>query len=117
MGFLPTAIVNYVSLLGWNPGTAQEIFTLEELVGVFNIDRINKSPAGFSMEKLTWMNGEHIRQLSPEAFHQQALPWYPDSLKKLEFDIEKISRLIQVRTERLSDIPNMIGFLAELPEY
>ena len=117
MGFLPTAIVNYVSLLGWNPGTAQEIFTLEELVEVFNIDRINKSPAGFSMEKLTWMNGEHIRRLSTEAFHQLALPWFPDSLKKLEFDIEKISRLIQLRTERLSDIPNIIGFLAELPEY
>jgi len=117
MGFLPTAIVNYVSLLGWNPGTAQEIFTLEELVEVFNIDCINKSPAGFSMEKLTWMNGEHIRRLSPEDFHQLVLPWYPDALKKLEFDIDKICRLIQVRTERLSDIPNMISFLAELPEY
>ncbi len=117
MGFLPAAIVNYVSLLGWNPGTTQEIFTLEELVQVFNVDRINKSPAGFSMEKLTWMNGEHIRRLSPEAFHELALSWYPDSLKKLKFDLEKISRLIQVRTERLSDIRTMIGFLAELPEY
>lgn len=117
MGFLPTAIVNYVSLLGWNPGTAQEIFTLEELVQVFNIDRINKSPAGFSMEKLTWMNGEHIRLLSPEAFHQLALAWYPDSLKMFEFDLNKISRLIQVRTERLSDIPGMTAFLAELPAY
>ena len=117
MGFLPAAIVNYVSLLGWNPGTAQEIFTLEELVQVFNIDRINKSPASFSMEKLTWMNGEHIRRLNPEAFHLLALPWYPNSLKALEFDIEKISRLIQVRTERLSDIPVMTSFLAELPAY
>jgi len=117
MGFLPSAIVNYVSLLGWNPGTSQEIFTLEELVKVFNIDRINKSPAGFSMEKLTWMNGEHIRRLSPEAFHQIALPWYPDALKKLEFDLGKISHLIQVRTERLSDIPGMTAFLAELPAY
>ena len=117
MGFLPAAIVNYVCLLGWNPGTSQEIFTLEELVKVFNIDRINKSPAGFSMEKLTWMNGEHIRRLSPEDFHQLALPWYPDSFKQLGFDLEKISRLIQIRTERLSDIPGMIGFLTELPEY
>ncbi len=117
MGFLPSAIVNYVSLLGWNPGSSQEIFSLEELVQVFNIDRINKSPAGFSMDKLTWMNGEHIRRLSPEAFHQIALAWYPDSLKQLEFDLEKISRLIQVRTERLSDIPAMTAFLTELPAY
>jgi glutamyl-tRNA synthetase len=115
MGFLPAAIVNYVSLLGWNPGTAQEIFTLEELVQVFNIDRINKSPAGFSMEKLAWMNGEHIRRLSPEAFHQLALSWYPDALKN--FDLKKISLLIQVRTERLSDIPTKTAFLAELPAY
>jgi glutamyl-tRNA synthetase len=115
MGFLPAAIVNYVSLLGWNPGTAQEIFSLEELVQIFNIDRINKSPAGFSMEKLTWMNGEHIRRLSPEAFHQLALSWYHDALKN--FDLEKISRLIQVRTECLCDIPTMTAFLAELPDY
>ncbi|HSN95172.1 MAG TPA: glutamate--tRNA ligase [Anaerolineaceae bacterium] len=117
MGFLPAAIVNYVSMLGWNPGTAQEIFSLEELVEVFNIDRINKSPAGFSMEKLTWMNGEHIRRLSLEEFHKLALPWYPDSVKKLEFDLEKLSKLIHVRTERLSAIPDMISFLAELPNY
>lgn len=117
MGYLPAAIVNYVCLLGWNPGTPQEIFTLEELVQAFNIDRINKSPAGFSMDKLTWMNGEHIRRLSPETFHQIALPWYPDSLWKLGFDLKKVSHLIQVRTERLSDIARMTAFLAELPVY
>lgn len=115
MGYLPSAIVNYVCLLGWNPGTDQEIFSLEELVKVFNIDRINKSPAGFSMDKLTWMNGEHIRRLDPQDFHQLALAWYPQALKA--FDLKKISGLIQVRTQKLSDIPAMTAFLMELPVY
>ncbi|MEA4812508.1 MAG: glutamate--tRNA ligase [Anaerolineaceae bacterium] len=115
MGYLPEAIVNYVAMLGWNPGTDQEIFSLDELTQVFNIDRINKSPAGFSMDKLSWMNGEHIRGLSPEAFHQLALAWYPEALKR--FDLPKMSKLIQVRTERLSDIPKMTAFLMELPIY
>ena len=115
MGFLPQAIVNYVALLGWNPGDEREFFLMEDLIEAFDMDRINKANAAFSIEKLRWLNAEHIRSLSPEAFHQIALPFYPEGLKG--FDLAKISQLIQIRTEILTDIPRLVGFLAELPEY
>ena len=115
MGFLPRAIVNYVALLGWNPGDEREFFLMEDLIDAFDMDRINKANAAFSLDKLRWLNGEHVRSLSPEAFHQIALPFYPEGLAG--FDLEKISQLIQVRTETLTDIPQLVGFLAELPEY
>ena len=115
MGFLPQAIVNYVALLGWNPGDEREFFLMDDLIGAFDMDRINKANAAFSLEKLRWLNGGHIRSLSPEAFHKIALPYYPRELAEL--DLEKISQLIQVRTETLTDIPGLVGFLANLPEY
>ena len=115
MGFLPQAIVNYVALLGWNPGDEREFFLMEDLIAAFDMDRINKANAAFSMDKLRWLNGEHIRSLSPETFHEIALPFYPEGLAG--FELEKISQLIQVRTETLTDIPQLVGFLAELPEY
>ena len=65
-GYLSKTMVNYLSLLGWNDGTEQEIYEAEELVEKFGVDRINKSPAVFDIVKLNWMNGQHIR-LMPEA--------------------------------------------------
>ncbi len=115
MGFLPQAIVNYVALLGWNPGDEREFFMMEDLIDAFDMDRINKANAAFSIDKLRWLNGEHIRSLSPEAFHEIAMPFYPEGLAG--FDQAKISQLIQIRTEMLMDIPRMVGFLADLPEY
>ena len=115
MGYLPEAIVNYIALLGWSPGNDQEFFTLPELEEVFSIDRINKSSAAFSFDKLTWLNGEHIRALSAEAFHQLVEPYYPEGL--VGFNTRKISDLLQVRTEKLTDIPEMVAFFIEVPEY
>lgn len=115
MGYLPQAIVNYVALLGWNPGDDREFFLMDDLIAAFDMDRINKANAAFSLDKLRWLNGEHIRSLSPEAFHQLALPYYPEGLQA--FDLRKVSELIQVRTETLTDIPSLVGFWAALPEY
>lgn len=61
-GFLKEALVNFVALLGWNPGTEQEVFSLDELVQAFSLDRVNKSGAVFNLEKLTWLNFEHLRK-------------------------------------------------------
>ncbi|MFH1445876.1 MAG: glutamate--tRNA ligase [Chloroflexota bacterium] len=115
MGYLPEAIVNYVALLGWSPGDDREFFTLESLAKVFSMDHINKSSAAFSFDKLTWLNGEHIRALSEADFHQLAVPHYPESIKHL--DTRKISHLIQVRIKKLTDIQTMVSFFAELPQY
>jgi glutamyl-tRNA synthetase len=115
MGYLPEAIVNYVALLGWNPGDEREFFLLPDLIEAFDMNRISKSSAAFSFDKLRWLNGEHIRALDAETFHQLALPHYPKGLESK--DLRKISELIQVRTENLSDIPDLVGFFVTLPEY
>jgi glutamyl-tRNA synthetase len=115
MGYLPQAIVNYIALLGWSPGNDQEFFTLNELERVFSFDRINKSSAAFSFDKLTWLNGEHIRALPLEDFHQLAEPYYPDVLSK--YNTKKISELVQIRTERLTDIPERVAFFVKVPDY
>ncbi|HEX6926506.1 MAG TPA: glutamate--tRNA ligase [Longimicrobiaceae bacterium] len=65
-GFLPQALVNFLALLGWNPGDEQEIMTVDELVQRFSLERVNKKSAVFDPEKLEWMNGQHISRLSGE---------------------------------------------------
>jgi glutamyl-tRNA synthetase len=115
MGYLPEAIVNYIALLGWSPGNDQEFFTLSELETVFSIDRINKSSAAFSFDKLTWINGEHIRALPGDKFHALAEKYYPDELSR--YNTLKISELMQVRTEKLTDIPQMVAFFVSVPDY
>lgn len=115
-GFLKEAVMNYIALLGWNPGTDQEIFSLKELIEVFDYRKINKAPAMFDMEKLKWMNGEYIRKLSLDEFHEMAMPYYKETLKK-EYDYKKISELLHTRTEIMTDIPSQLDFFDELPEY
>lgn len=115
-GYLPEAIVNYIALLGWSPGNDQEFFTLADLIREFDIDRINKSKAAFSTEKLDWLNGQHIRALSLDDFHARAAQYYPAEIAD-RFDTRKISQLIQARVVRLADIPEMVGFLAQRPDF
>lgn len=116
-GYLKEAILNYVALLGWSPGDEREFFTLEELKTAFTIEGLSKSPAVFDVNKLRWMNGEYIRKASAEEFHRLVLPY----LKALGFsetiDLQKVSRLIQPRTEVLGEIGENLGFLKALPDY
>jgi glutamyl-tRNA synthetase len=117
MGYLPEAVVNFVALLGWSPGTNQEIFSLKELEQTFDIRGISKSPAVFDIEKLNWMNGEYIRKMSDDEFHNVALPYYSDKLKNSGIDLKKISALLKPRTEVLSTIPSVVDFFEEMPEF
>ncbi len=115
-GYLPEAILNYIALLGWNPGTDQEIFSLDELKKVFTVERLNKSPAIFDITKLTWMNGCYIRALPFEEFHKLAQPYYKQALTR-QVNEEELSRVLQQRVEILGDIPAQIAFLENVPEY
>lgn len=63
-GFLPDAMINYLSLLGWNDGTDNEIFTREELIDAFDVNRVVKSPSIFDMDKLRWVNSQHLKMMS-----------------------------------------------------
>ncbi len=115
-GFLPEAIVNYIVLLGWNPGSNEEFFTLEELKRVFNLHGLSKSPAIFDLNKLRWMNAEYIRRMPLEDFHVLALPYYT-ALSHSSIDLLKLSNVLQQRTEVLGEIPEKIDFLVQLPDY
>lgn len=116
-GYLKDAVMNYIALLGWNPGTTQEIFTLEELIKSFNFMQINKAPAIFDPVKLRWMNGEYIKMLSIEEFHEMATPYYQAAIKNPSIDLLKVSKLLHTRTEVLGEIPEQIDFFDALPEY
>ena len=109
-GYLPEAILNYIALLGWNPGTEQEIFSLKELEQIFSAERLNKSPAIFDITKLTWMNGCYIRALPAEEFHKLALPYYEKSLTR-KVNLEFLSQVLHPRVETLVEIPAQIDFI------
>jgi len=115
-GYLPEAILNYIVLLGWSSPTEQEIYSLDELIKVFSVDRISKSPAIFDIDKLKWMNGMYIRNMSAEEFCKIASPYYSDYIKN-NIDTLELSKVLQNRTEVLGDIPEMIDFIEELPDY
>ena len=115
-GFLPECIVNFVALLGWSPEGTEEIFTLDELKKQFDYKRINKSPAVFDMTKLKWMNGEYIKAMDFEEYKKYALPYVEEAVKK-DVDKDKILELVKSRIEVFADIPAMIDFFDELPEY
>ena len=115
-GYLTEAIINYIVMLGWNPGTDEEIFTLEELVEKFSPERINKSNAVFSIDKLNWINAQHIKKLSQDEFHSMADKYYSDELKS-KVDVNKVSEIIQNRLEKFTDIPEMVKFFIAVEKY
>ncbi len=115
-GYLPEAIINYIALLGWNPGNDQEIFSLDELKKIFSVERLNKSPAIFDITKLTWMNGCYIRALPLEEFHKLAMPYYKECLSR-KADEEFLSKVLQPRVEVLGDIPNQIDFIEQVKDF
>lgn len=115
-GYLKEAVVNYIALLGWNPGDNQELFTLDELAAVFDLKGLSKSPSIFDTDKLTWMNAEYMRRMTPEDFVKAATP-HLDKVLKPGFDYNLICSLIQPRLETWAQIPEKVSFLNELPDY
>lgn len=115
-GYLSDAIINYIALLGWSPKGEREIFSLPELVEEFDISGLSKSPAIFDTLKLRAINGEYIRAMSTDDFAKIAEPYIRKTCKG-DFDIKKIAALLQPRTEVLTDIPDQVDFLDEMPDY
>ncbi|MEG2667676.1 MAG: glutamate--tRNA ligase [Lachnospiraceae bacterium] len=115
-GYLTEAVINYVALLGWSPADNQEIFTLEELIKVFDYHHMSKAPAVFDTVKLKWMNGEYFKAMDSEVFYEMAKPYIEEVITK-DYDIRKIAGLIKTRIEIFPDIREQIDFFEELPEY
>jgi len=116
-GYLPEAVLNYVALLGWSPGGENEMFTLKDMLKVFDAGGISKSPAIFDINKLNHFNSEYIRAMPPEKFSTIAAPYIKSAIKKENIGADAIASILQARCERLSDIPEKIAFFDTLPEY
>ncbi len=119
-GYLTSAVLNYVALLGWSPkgeNAEREFFTLGELAEIFDISGISKSPAVFDIEKLRWMNAEYIKKLSPESFFEKAEPILRGAIHNPAIDLRAVAALVQSRCEILTDLPQRVDFLDTLPEY
>jgi glutamyl-tRNA synthetase len=116
-GYLPEAIINYIALLGWAPSINQEIFTLDELIKVFDIKGLSKSPAIFDPVKLTWMNGEYIKKMSFDDFYALAEPKLKEAVKTEGIDLKKLASYVQTRIGTFNEIADMVDFVDTLPEY
>lgn len=116
-GYLPDAIINYIALLGWSPENDQEIFSMDELIQVFDTHRISKRPAIFDIDKLTWMNSEYIKAMPKDVFYQKVEPYLKKVITK-DLDLPYIAELIQSRIDRFDqeEITEKIDFFEELPE-
>ena len=117
MGYLPEAITNYVALLGWNPkNTNQEIFTMDELINVFSLDGLSKSPAVFDYDKLNWMSGEYFKKMTDGDFAEAAKPFVKLD-DNLEGKRQYLSSLLKPRISKMSDIQDSIKFLMDMPDF
>ncbi len=110
--YLPEAVFNFLLLLGWNPGTDQELFTKEEALKIFGMERINASPVAFSVEKLDWFNGVYIRSLDATTLAKRALPYLigaglmEEHYSAAEFAY--LESLIPLVRERLKSLPEIV---------
>lgn len=117
-GYLPEALLNFVLLLGWNPGGNDEIFDLEAMIKTFDLKRVHKSGAVFNIAKLDWLNSHYIKQLSPERLAELALPFYERAgIKTKKADLEKIVSTEQPRIKKLSELPDATDFFFTEPAY
>ena len=120
-GYLVSAILNYIALLGWAPKGEQELFSMEELIREFSLSGISKSPAVFDPLKMKAINGMYIRAMSIEEFIDIAKPYIQMECKRAvvdeNFDFKTFCLALQPRVELLTDIPPLVDFIDKLPEY
>ncbi|KKS66378.1 MAG: Glutamate-tRNA ligase [Parcubacteria group bacterium GW2011_GWC2_42_6] len=116
-GYLPEAMVNYLAFLGWNPGTEKEIYSMEELLKDFRLDKVHKAGAIFNLEKLDWYNAYYLRQLTEKDLMEKMQPYLPTTDNFTSKQIIKILNLEKERSKNLSQIGESIKFFFELSAY
>ena len=115
-GYLPEALVNYLALLGWNPGEDDTVLPLDEMVRRFDLSAVSRNPAIFDPDKLEWMDGVYIRDLSADEFVRRAVPWIEGDLGWTLDEPERaclfaIAPHIQERTKLMTEVPEQVRFL------
>jgi glutamyl-tRNA synthetase len=115
-GILPEAMLNFLASMGWNDGTEQEIFTRDELIAKFSLDRVQRSGARFDEKRLLWMNGQWIRKLSLDQLFKYCHDFWPKSADDISDDIKKqILELVKDRLKTLADLPLLTSYFFEDP--
>ncbi|MBT3835366.1 glutamate--tRNA ligase [Candidatus Peribacteria bacterium] len=117
-GYLREVIINFIAMLGWNPGTEEEVFSMEELIEKFSLERVQKGGAIFDTAKLDWLQGQWMRKMPIEEFCNQIQPLvvekYPDANKDSDFFSK--ATLIQERITFFSEAQDMMGYFYETPK-
>ena len=115
-GFLPEAMLNYLALLGWSLDDHTNVFSMEEAIAAFDLGRVNKNPAAFDVTKLEWVNGSHIREMSPADVAERLVPFcvaegLPADTDEGRAKLEAVTPLLTERMKRLTEAPPMVRFL------
>ncbi len=105
-GYLPEALLNYLGLMGWSMPDEQELFTLQQMVQAFDVDRISTSGPIFDQDKLRWMNGQYLRALDAEAYAEKVQEWLLNKDR-----LRDLIPLVQERAERLADLLPLVDYL------
>lgn len=120
-GYLKEALLNFILLLGWNPGTEKEIFSMDEMIQEFSMEKIHKSPAVFNIEKLDWINGFYIRKTPLIELITMCVPYLREKdLIGEKYDkkyLEKIISLEQERLKKLSELPERVDYFFKEIQY
>lgn len=117
-GFLPETLVSFIATLGWNDGTEQEVFTKDELIEKFSLDRVQRSGARFDERRLLWTNGHFIRELPINELYKKVVSFWPKSADKSSPDYKKqVLGTIQERLKHFSELPELAEFFFEKPKF
>lgn len=116
-GYLPEALVNFVALLGWNPGTTEEIFPLRRLTEAFSLERVQKGGAVFDLQKLDWLQGQWMRLLPEDEFAKRAKDASAEKVPAVLHDDDFLAKalLIRERITFFNESPDMLAFFYERP--
>ncbi len=111
MGFVSEGLVNYLMLLGWSPGSNQEIISLEKAIQNFSIKKVNKTAAIFSIEKLKWVNAQHLKKMDTSKLTEMVIPLLEEkSYIKEEFDRKKIESIVNLFKGRISTLEDFVDW-------
>jgi glutamyl-tRNA synthetase len=115
-GFLPEALVSFIATMGWNDGTEQEIFSRDELIKKFDLARVQRSGAKFDEQRLLWVNGHFIRQMTPDELYERSEDFWGEPAAAAEPGYRKrVLGLIQERLKYLAELPELSWFFFEEP--
>lgn len=115
-GYLPEALINFIASMGWNDGTEQEIFSRDELITKFSLERVQRSGARFDEKRLLWMNGQWIRKLSLDDLYDRVQNFWPEAAKNASDEYKKqILVLVQDRLKTLAELPLLTSYFFDEP--